>query len=141
VKGKLVFGAGVALGFVLGSKSGRSAYDSLKAKSQELWHNPTVQDKVHEATGAVKGKAPEVAGQLSEAAKKAGSAAASKMPGRHGKDDGGASTGTTTTVGDTTSDPAMNEQAGQDWTDEGGAMPGSPSTSGSDDLRPPATGI
>jgi hypothetical protein len=123
VKGKLVFGAGLALGFVLGSKSGRSAYESLKTKSRELWHNPTVQDKVHEATGAVKDKAPGVAEHLTEAAKKASSAAASKLPGKHGKDDGGASTGTTTTVGD-----------------EGGAMPGSPPAGDTGDLRPPGPG-
>ncbi|MGW6174264.1 hypothetical protein ACWF5H_12280 [Arthrobacter sp. NPDC055138] len=138
MKGKLMFGAGLALGFVLGSKSGRSAYDSLKTKSQELWHNPTVQDKVHEATDVVKDKAPEVAEQLTEAAKKAGSAAAAKLPGKHGKDGGGAYTGTTTT--DTVSDPALNDQTGQDWTDEGGAMPGRPATGGSDDLRPPGPG-
>jgi len=141
VKGKIMFGAGLALGFVLGSKSGRSAYESLKSKSQELWHNPTVQDKVHQATDAVKDKAPEVADQLTEAAKKAGSVAADKLPGRHGKDDGGASTGTTTTVRDTVSDPAHNDQTGQNWTDEGGAMPGGPATSGSDDLRPPGPGV
>jgi hypothetical protein len=141
VKGKLMFGAGLALGFVLGSKSGRSAYDSLKTKSQELWHNPTVQDKVHEATDAVKDKAPGVAEQLTEAAKKAGSVAASKLPGKHGKDDVGASTRTTSTVNDTVSDPALNDQTGQDWTDEGGAMPGRPATGGSDDLRPPGPGV
>ncbi len=139
MKGKIMFGAGLALGFVLGSKSGRSAYDSLKTKSQELWHNPTVQDKVHEATDAVKDKAPGVAEQLTEAAKKAGSAAASKLPGKHGKDDVGAATGTTVT--DTVSDPALNDQTGQDWTDEGGAMPGRPATGGSDDLRPPGPGV
>jgi hypothetical protein len=134
VKGKLMFGAGLALGYVMGSKSGRSAYDSLKTKSQQLWQNPTVQDKVHEATGAVKDKAPEVAEQLTGAAKKAGSAAASKLPRRHGKDDVGASTGTTST--DTVTDPALNDETGQDWTDEGGAMPDRPATGGSDDLRP-----
>ena len=141
MKGKIMFGAGLALGFVLGSKSGRSAYDSLKTKSQEHWHNPTVQDKVHEATDTVKDKAPGVAEQLTEAAKKAGSAAASKLPGKHGKDSGGTSTGTTTTVRDTVSDPAHNDQTGQNWTDEGGAMPGGPATSGSDDLRPPGPGV
>ncbi|MET1153935.1 hypothetical protein [Arthrobacter sp.] len=139
MKGKLMFGAGLALGFVLGSKSGRSAYDSLKTKGQELWHNPTVQDKVHEATEAVKDKAPGVAEQLTEAAKKAGSAAASKLPGKHGTDDVGASTGTTAT--DTVSDPALNDQTGQNWTGEGGAMPSGPATSDNDDLRPPGPGV
>ncbi|MGM0931302.1 MAG: hypothetical protein ACQEXN_16565 [Actinomycetota bacterium] len=141
MKGKLMFGTGLALGFVLGSKSGRSAYDSLKAKSGELWHNPNVQEKVHGATDVVKGKAPEVADHLTEAARKAGAVAAAKLPGRHGKNDGGASTGPTTTAGDTDSDPARSDQAGQDWTDEGGAMPGGPATSGSEDLRPPGSGI
>jgi hypothetical protein len=138
VKGKIMFGAGLALGFIAGSKSGRSAYESIKSKSQELWHNPTVQDKVQQATHAVKGKAPEVADQLTEAAKKAGSAAADKLPGRHGKDDGGASAGTTTAASDTGAD---SDRTGQNWTDQGSAMPGGSAASGSDELRPPGPGV
>lgn len=157
MKGKLTFGAGIALGFVLGSKSGRSAYDSLKAKSQEFWQNPAVQEKVHEATDMVKEKAPGVADRVTEAAKKAGSAATAKLPGNHGsgKDDGGTTgptttvggtTGTTTlgdtsgtTLGDTTmSDPAQNDELGQSWTGEGGALPDEPAAiNRDDDLRPP----
>lgn len=134
-----MFGAGLALGFVLGSKSGRSAYESLKTKSEELWRNPTVQEKVHEATDAVKEKAPGVASQVTDAAKKAGSAAAAKLPGSHGsdKDDAEASSGVTTVVSSTESDPATNTQTGQSWTGEGGAAPGAPATGSGDDLRPP----
>ncbi len=72
MKGKLLFGIGVAAGYVLGSRSGRAAYDKLKARSEDLWRSKPVQDKLSAAADAVKDKAPEVSGQLGEAARRAG---------------------------------------------------------------------
>ena len=72
MKGKLLFGAGIAAGYVLGSRSGRAAYEKLKARAAALWESQPVQDKVAAATDAVKEKAPEVSEQLGEAARRAG---------------------------------------------------------------------
>ena len=72
MKAKLLFGAGMAAGYVLGSRSGRAAYEKLKARAAELWESKPVQDKVAAAAEAVKEKAPEVSEQLSEAARRAG---------------------------------------------------------------------
>jgi len=72
MKGKLLFGAGIAAGYVLGSRSGRAAYDKLKARAAALWESQPVQDKVAAAADAVKEKAPEVSEQLGEAARRAG---------------------------------------------------------------------
>ena len=72
MKGKLLFGAGIAAGYVLGSRSGRAAYEKLKARAAALWESQPVQDKVAAATEAVKEKAPEVSEQLGEAARRAG---------------------------------------------------------------------
>ncbi|VXB92256.1 conserved hypothetical protein [Arthrobacter sp. 9AX] len=72
MKNKLLLGVGVAVGYVLGSRSGRAAYDKLKARAAGVWDSKPVQDKVTVATEAIKEKAPEVADQLTEAARRAG---------------------------------------------------------------------
>ncbi len=69
VKGKLILGAGVAIGYVLGSRSGRQSYERLKARSKDVWSNPTVQQQVSRAEEAVKAQAPVVAEQVAHAAK------------------------------------------------------------------------
>lgn len=68
----LIFAAGAAAGFVLGTRSGRQTYEKMRHQSLELWHNPpTVQEKVSEATETVKDKAPQVQHKVGELAKKA----------------------------------------------------------------------
>jgi hypothetical protein len=79
VKNKLLLGVGIAAGYVLGSRSGRAAYDKLKARAAGVWDSKPVQDKVAVATEAIKEKAPEVADQLSEAARRAGTVLGSAM--------------------------------------------------------------
>ena len=79
MKNKLLLGVGVAVGYVLGSRSGRAAYDKLKARAAGIWDSKPVQDKVAVATEAVKEKAPEVADQLGEAARRAGTVIGSAM--------------------------------------------------------------
>ncbi|MET3809980.1 hypothetical protein [Arthrobacter sp. UYEF3] len=71
MKGKFLFGTGLAAGFVLGSRSGRAAYEKLKTRAIGLWDSNQVQDRVAAATEAVKEKAPDVSSQLSEAARRA----------------------------------------------------------------------
>jgi hypothetical protein len=72
MKGKLLFGTGIAAGYVLGSRSGRAAYEKLKSRAAALWESKPVQDKLTAASEAVKEKAPEVSEQLTEAARRAG---------------------------------------------------------------------
>jgi hypothetical protein len=79
VKNKLLLGVGIAAGYVLGSRSGRAAYDKLKTRAAGVWDSKPVQDKVAVATEAIKEKAPEVADQLSEAARRAGTVLGSAM--------------------------------------------------------------
>jgi hypothetical protein len=40
----LLFGAGVAIGYVLGARGGRQAYDDLVETAQKIMDNPTVQE-------------------------------------------------------------------------------------------------
>ena len=152
MKSKLLLGIGIAAGYVLGSRSGRAAYDKLKARAAGLWDSKPVQDKVTAATEAIKEKAPEVADQLGEAARRAGTVIGSAMHhdtassnGKAKTSDVGASTGAPGTgdhvpahsthpetvnlgTSDVHSDPALNDATGQDWSDEGGATPAGAAT-------------
>lgn len=40
----LLFGAGLAIGYVVGARGGRKAYDDLVATAQKVWDHPTVQE-------------------------------------------------------------------------------------------------
>lgn len=70
MKNKIVFGTGIAIGFLLGSRSGRQTYDKLMAKTDELWHNPKVQDTVSHTTNTVKEKAPGISSRAEKTFKK-----------------------------------------------------------------------
>ena len=97
MKNKLLLGVGVAVGYVLGSRSGRAAYDKLKARAAGIWDSKPVQDKVSVATETIKEKAPEVADQLGEAARRAGTVIGSAMhrdSTSGGSQSSGAATGT-----------------------------------------------
>lgn len=71
MKNKIVFAAGLATGYVLGTRAGRDSYEQLKTKADELWNNPKIQGTVSETTEALKKKAPEVQEQATEAVRKA----------------------------------------------------------------------
>ncbi|MHA7144543.1 YtxH domain-containing protein [Arthrobacter sp. TmT3-37] len=73
MKNKIVFGAGMAAGYVLGTRAGRGSYEQIKTKAQQLWNNPKVQDTVASTTGTIKSKAPAVQDSLKGALKKGGS--------------------------------------------------------------------
>ena len=151
MKGNFLFATGLAAGFVLGSRSGRAAYDKLKARSAELWHSKPVQDKVAAAAETVKDKAPEVSEHLGEAARRAGTVISSAVHRDAGHGSTSAATPGTATPGkkgaatpgtpapaarDVHSDPALTDQTGQDWSDEGGATPAGPATNVNEDKLP-----
>ena len=69
----IVFGAGLAVGYVLGTRAGRGSYEKLKTQTRQFWESPQVQEKVSGAASAIKDKAPEAQEQLKGAVKKAGS--------------------------------------------------------------------
>ncbi|MDJ0320717.1 hypothetical protein [Pseudarthrobacter sp. PS3-L1] len=119
MKSKLLFGTGLAVGYILGSRSGRSAYENITSRATKLWRSEPVQDTVQEASQAVKDKAPEVTEHLGGAIRRAG---ASLGSGFH-------RTATEPAIdADVDSDPALNDVLGQDWSDEGGATAAGPAT-------------
>jgi len=138
MKGKLLLGVGLAAGYVLGSRSGRAAYEKLRARSTELWQSKPVQDKVAAAAGVVKDKAPEVSEQLTEAARRAGTVISSAVHRDAGQPNAssGSAEKTPPAAPGLRSDPALSDREGQDWSDEGGATPAGPATNIDPDIRP-----
>lgn len=70
---KVMFAAGLAIGYILGSRAGRERYEQIKRTAQRVADNPTVQ----EAAGLVGAKAAKVAGKAKELA---GDKLAGKLP-------------------------------------------------------------
>ena len=70
MKGKLLFIAGLGIGYVLGTRAGREQYEKLKAQAARLWNDPRVQKQVDAVEGYVKDKAPDVAEFVADGAKK-----------------------------------------------------------------------
>jgi hypothetical protein len=75
VKNKLVFAAGMAAGYVLGTRAGRESYEQIKGKAQQLWNSPKVQDTVSSTTDTLKSTTPKVQQSLKGVLKKGGSGA------------------------------------------------------------------
>jgi|SRR5688572_10231709 hypothetical protein len=69
MKGKILFVAGLGLGYLLGTRAGREKYDELKTAALKVWNDPRVQKQVDAVEDFVKDKAPEVAEFVSDGAK------------------------------------------------------------------------
>ncbi|MDX2025486.1 YtxH domain-containing protein [Microcella sp.] len=70
MRGKILFAAGLAVGYVLGTRAGRERYEQLKKTALGFWNDPRVQHRVDQVEDFVKEKAPEVADFVSDGAKK-----------------------------------------------------------------------
>ena len=69
MKGKILFVAGLGLGYLLGTRAGREKYDELKSAALKVWNDPRVQKQVDAVEDFVKDKAPDVAEFVSDGAK------------------------------------------------------------------------
>ncbi|MCW3767462.1 MULTISPECIES: hypothetical protein [Paenarthrobacter] len=134
MKGKVMFAAGVAVGYIWGSKSWPEVYRRIRGGSEKVLKNPEVQENVHHAAETVQESVPEIVDNLYAAGKKLLEKAEALFPGILDSK-GGETTRpedrpvTTPTVkGDVVSDPALDDTTGSDWTDEGGAAPEGPAT-------------
>lgn len=70
MKGKILFIAGLGVGYVLGTRAGRERYEQIKAAARGLWNAPVVQRQVDTVQGFVKEKAPDVVDFVADSAKK-----------------------------------------------------------------------
>jgi hypothetical protein len=73
--GKLMFGAGLGLGYVLGTRAGRESFDKISGKAKQIQESKTV----HDATDRFK----EQAGRLYEGGKQMMSDQTQKMQQSH----------------------------------------------------------
>jgi hypothetical protein len=70
MKGKILFLAGLGVGYVLGTRAGRERYEQIKATAAQFWNAPVVQRQVDTVQDFVKDKAPEVVEFVADGAKK-----------------------------------------------------------------------
>lgn len=118
MKKRLILLAGLGVGYVLGSRTGRQSYEKLKTQAQDLWSDPRVQDTVEKANQSIRDKSPAVADAVQTAADKVNSAAGtgSGAAGAAGTGSAGSkSTGTPPVKDDVIADPE------RDLDDEGPA--------------------
>ncbi len=81
--GKLTFIAGMAAGYVLGSRAGRQRYEQIRRTSGKVWHSGPVQKQVFNAKEAARTKAaPVVADMVADAARATGREAPLEPHGR-----------------------------------------------------------
>lgn len=62
MKTRMMFMAGAAIGYVLGTKAGRERYEQIKRLSQQVSENPNVQ----EAAGKIRAKGEDLAGKAGQ---------------------------------------------------------------------------
>ncbi|WP_413333118.1 hypothetical protein ACH82I_12840 [Brevibacterium sp. GP-SGM9] len=75
MKKRLILLAGLGVGFILGSRTGRQSYERLKAQAQDLWTDPRVQDTVEKANQSIREKSPAVADAVQDTVEKVNAAA------------------------------------------------------------------
>ncbi|QUL79155.1 YtxH domain-containing protein [Brevibacterium sp. SMBL_HHYL_HB1] len=68
MKKRLILLAGLGVGYILGSRTGRQSYERLKAQAQDLWTDPRVQDTVEKANQSLRERSPAVADAMQTAA-------------------------------------------------------------------------
>jgi hypothetical protein len=85
MKGRIVFVAGAALGYVLGARAGRRRYEQIKAGAERLWNDPNVQKGVDEVQGFVKDHTPDVAAAVVGQAKKVAGSVKKSAPAKTNK--------------------------------------------------------
>jgi len=69
MRGKLIFVAGAALGFVLGARAGHDRYDQIADKTSKVWHSRAVQRQVVKAEDFAGAKAADAVDAVVEGVK------------------------------------------------------------------------
>lgn len=133
MKNKLILGAGLAAGFILGSRAGRGTYEQLRDAAHELWasnvsRNTRQNDPVRSgsSTGPRAGRRASSGNAWNSDA--GASSARTGVAGSGAADVGAAAAGRPETMRDVSSDPAMDDRPGGEWAGEGGALADGPAT-------------
>jgi hypothetical protein len=67
LKKKLLFVLGAAVGYVIGTRTGRQGYEKLKSQVGDVWQKPVVQEGIVRAEVFAEEKIPLVGGAVSSA--------------------------------------------------------------------------
>jgi hypothetical protein len=70
MKGKVLFVAGLAVGYVLGTRAGRQRYEQIKGAWLKVWETPALQTQVHKAQDYAAHKVGEAPAVLADGASK-----------------------------------------------------------------------
>ncbi len=70
---RIAFVAGVAAGYVLGTRAGQKRYEQIRSRAQQVWSSEPVQQKVEVAKQTIADKAPVVAEKVGAATRAASS--------------------------------------------------------------------
>jgi hypothetical protein len=70
MRGKAALVAGLAAGYVVGTRDGRERYERIKDQTNRLWQDPRVQQKAEQAQTVARDKAPQVQQKLNDVAQK-----------------------------------------------------------------------
>ncbi|WP_431279006.1 hypothetical protein [Leifsonia poae] len=109
MRGKLLFVAGAAVGYVLGARAGRKRYEQIKSAATKVWESPGIQTQVNAVEDFVAAKIGDVPGALYEGAKKLAGQAANRQKNRSSSSSHEAAAGSTagaTAAGTATMDSA-----------------------------------
>lgn len=129
--GLLSLGVGMAVGYVIGTKTGQSGLEKARRSASDLWNTPEVQDKVQGAVSTASDNAARLAQDVAEKTVRTATAAADIL--KQGaaevseifEDEYHAPETAPASHGDVVTDPGLStEKEGSDWAQEGG-YPGS----------------
>lgn len=125
--GLLSLGAGVAIGYVIGSKTGRekvdAGFDNVRKSAEDTWKRPDVQEFVEKTSESTY----QLRQDLADGARKAVAVASDAVRRAEHRvneatEEYTSSEGRSTYEGDVVSDPAQSTEAeGADWSNEGGS--------------------
>ena len=71
MRGKLILVAGLAVGYVLGSRAGRERYNQIARAADSFWNSRPVQRQMHQAGDLARDAAPGVVDFVSDNVKRA----------------------------------------------------------------------
>lgn len=71
MRGKILFVAGIGVGYVLGAKAGRQRYEQIASATEKLWNSKTVAKPRAEVQQFIETQTPKVVDAATDAATKA----------------------------------------------------------------------
>lgn len=109
--GKITFGAGFAVGYVLGARAGRERYDKIQQAWQGFVGNPTVQEKAGQLQAKATDAASAAADKAGDLGAKAKAKVGDKLPGGGSDPSGVGEAYTTTDTGEVSPDTPASSSA------------------------------